>query len=562
MSWVLIIAILTPLSLAGLAATPLRNRLPLWSLIAPLPALALLFAEGTIVELSWLLLGMRLGIDHVSIPFLLLTTLLWLAAFIYARCYLSEDARPVRFYLFFLLTFAGNVGTVLALDTVSFYLFFTLMSFAAYGLITHYLDPYALRAGKIYLILTVTGEALLLAAIILITGTVGIIDLRDLSAQLATTDIGYLAVVLALCGFAIKLGIVPLHVWLPLAHPSAPIPASAILSGILLKMGLLGWLRFIPFGELPFPMLGQIGMLLGSFAVFYGVGVGLLQNRPKTVLAYSSISQMGLMALLTGVALATPQLWPVIFFTLIVFSLHHGFAKATLFLALGAVNSNRLTWLLILPALALVGAPLTSGAVAKLAFKDAVADQQLLITLGDLLLAIDLVTILSLSSIASGLLMLRFLYLAWPTTSKEPADTALIFTTATVLLSGMSLSWWWILQHQPDLVVKMFNIDDMIFTLGLLLLSAVIAVLVWLIWRAAGRRPIWHLPEGDIVALTHVFKWIIPPKESLLATANRPLSTSDNDIARRFLLWFSSYANNERGFLALLLAFFIVFLIR
>src|SRR5690606_31512805 len=113
-----------------------------------------------------------------------------------------------------------------------------------------------------------------------------------------------LAGTLLLTGFAVKIGVVPLHIWLPLAHPVAPVPASAILSGVLVKAGLLGALRTVP--EEAFGSSGATTVLLalGLVTALYGVVAGLGQARLKTVLAYSTVSQMGL--LFVALALALP----------------------------------------------------------------------------------------------------------------------------------------------------------------------------------------------------------------------------------------------------------------
>ena len=94
-------------------------------------------------------------------------------------------------------------------------------------------------------------------------------------------------------GFGIKAGALALHFWLPLAHPAAPVPASAVLSGAMIKAGLLGWLRFLPLGyaALPAAGLGLVGV--GLAAALIGAAAGALQRNPKTVLAWSSVARWG-----------------------------------------------------------------------------------------------------------------------------------------------------------------------------------------------------------------------------------------------------------------------------
>ncbi|NJN47745.1 MAG: hypothetical protein HC808_16135, partial [Candidatus Competibacteraceae bacterium] len=169
---------------------------------------------------------------------------------------------------------AGNLGLVLAFDAVSFYLFFALMSFAAYGLIVHDGSAEARRAGRVYLTMAVIGEACLLSALLLIGSQAGNVDLRAWGPQLADAPTREWIIALILAGFAIKMGAVPLHIWLPLAHPCAPTPASAVLSGIIIKAGLVGWLRFLPIGDLAMPDWGTLCLAVGMGISFLWRGCG------------------------------------------------------------------------------------------------------------------------------------------------------------------------------------------------------------------------------------------------------------------------------------------------
>ena len=112
-----------------------------------------------------------------------------------------------------------------------------------------------------------------------------------------------------------------MHVWLPLAYKAAPTPASAVLSGAMINAGLLGWLRFMPLGLEALPQWSVVVLAAGFGAAFYGVLVGLFQEEPKTVLAYSSISQMGLMTVGVGIGLAAPESWPLCSSVVLVFAL-------------------------------------------------------------------------------------------------------------------------------------------------------------------------------------------------------------------------------------------------
>src|SRR6516225_7782006 len=109
--------------------------------------------------------------------------------------------------------------------------------------------------------------------------------------------------VLLIAGFGLKAGLVPLHVWMPLTYPAAPAPAGSVLSGAVVKAGVIGLIRFIPLDH-GTPGWGEALAIAGLLSAFYGVAVGITQANPKTVLAYSSISQMGLIAMVVGTGLA------------------------------------------------------------------------------------------------------------------------------------------------------------------------------------------------------------------------------------------------------------------
>ena len=417
--WLVLLIPCVPLIIAsGLMLWP---RKPLWSTLAPwaaLPALlcSLGLAPPLAIDLPWLLLGTQLGLDQAARIFLFFTASLWLAAGIFAAGYLHEDAHKTRFFVFFLFAMAGNLGLIIARDMLSFYASFAMMSFASYGLIVHNKNAEADRAGRIYIIMVVLGEVLLFAAMVMAAALAGSTLFSDVRTALAGAPTRDLVLALALAGFGIKLGVVGLHVWLPLAHPVAPTPASAVLSGAMIKAGLLGWMQMSPLGEgIALVEWARVLMAVGTFATFYAALIGATQQNPKTVLAYSSVSQMGLVTIAVGLAMALPSRWPEISAALLFLALHHALAKGALFLGVGVAASRITTgwhrWLvavgLVLPALALAGAPFTSGGLIKKVLQTEATG---LTAPWDSLLP----AALSWTMVATVLLMARFLYLAWP----------------------------------------------------------------------------------------------------------------------------------------------------
>ncbi|MEX2162829.1 MAG: proton-conducting transporter membrane subunit [Sulfuricaulis sp.] len=139
---------------------------------------------------------------------------------------------------------------------------------------------------------------------------------------------------LLLIGFGVKTGVLGLHVALPLAYGVTPAPGAAALASAMIKAGLLGWLRFLPLG-FPVPEWSAIFIALGLAAALYGVVIGLVQREPKVILAYSSISQMGLITVGVGLGLAAPAAAVPALFALTLYALHHALVKGALFLGEG-----------------------------------------------------------------------------------------------------------------------------------------------------------------------------------------------------------------------------------
>lgn len=465
--------------------------------LAPWVALPVLiqaaFVPQTVsLKLPWLLLGAEFGlVDEMSRLFLLFTALLWWLAGLYAQSYLANHSGRSRFFIYFLLAMSGNFGLILAQDLSSFYLFFTLMSFASYGLVVHERSTEALRAGKIYIMLVVISEVMLFTAMILAATAAGSLEFAAVRHALAQAGSRDLIMLLAFAGFGIKAGVLGLHVWLPLAHPVAPAPASAVLSGAMIKAGLLGWLRLLPLGEVALIPWGEAFILLGLAAAFYGVAVGITQHKPKTLLAYSSISQMGLMTMAVGLGLLNPGAWPLILPTIVYFALHHALSKGALFLGAGLADSNHRLhrWIWVgqwLPALALAGAPWSSGMFAKLLLKANILHAP---TPWDMLLP----SLLTASSIATALLMARLLYLLRPVRSSVASPVAgLLWPWLAAVLAVLLIPW---------LLAPSMPAQEGIPALDSLWPILLVSVVSLVVLRAGLFRARNPVPAGDVLVL-------------------------------------------------------------
>ncbi len=430
------IAALFPLALFAVAialptARPAIGRL-LW--LAPLPALvAAILARGGHAELGG---PLALMLDDPGAMLLGGAALLWLAAGLAAIGWWKERLATLPYQAWWLLTLTGSVSVFMAANLVTFYLAFSLVSLAGYGLVTRDGDSAALRAGRVYFAVAVGGEAFLLAGFVLLAvgAPSGSLAIADVVAALPASPVREAALLFVLLGFAAKMGLVPLHVWMPVSYGAAPFPAAAVLSGAAVKAGVIGIIRFLPFAT-ALPGWGEALATVGFLSAFFGVAVGLTQRNPKAILAYSSISQMGVIAAVAGMALMAGR--SVAPMEIAFYALHHLFAKGGLFLALAAIalTGRRalrpLLWPAAIIALGIAGLPFTGGALAKLAVKDALGSG-LAGTLG------------SLSAAASTLLMLHFIAQARQTAAADDAARApwtIVAAWWGTALAALALPW-------------------------------------------------------------------------------------------------------------------------
>jgi hydrogenase-4 component B len=422
-TFILLLVWALPLSLTLLAG----QRYASWTtVIAPLPALlaAAIVPVGSSVSIAWLLLGVELGMDDTGRVFLLFSGLLWLIASLYAAGSLAKDHKATRFRFFFLLAMAGNLGLIVAQDAVSFYLGFTLMGLAVYGLIAHPASQRARRAARRYLVWTIAGEMLLFVAIVMLAAQhSGVVSF----SVLQSSPPGGFMVLLLLIGFGIKLALPGLHLWLPQAYAVTPTPAVAVLSGSMINAGLLGWLRFLPPGDVALANWGQALLVAGITGICFGTIAGLLQRSPRLLLGYSSISKMGVLTTGMGAALVWPETAPVIIVAVVIYAAHHALVKGALFLGLGLVERGglrpRILAGLVFLALALAGAPLTSGAFAKSVLTSSLPES-----------AQHLIMLLAATAFTTTLLMVRFLLLVRGMRVSKPSPPPAESITAWLLL--------------------------------------------------------------------------------------------------------------------------------
>ena len=415
-----------------------RNRLRFLLPLAPVPALAAAAwgGYGPSLVLGNTAFVLTFTLDLPGAVLLGVAAVLWIAAGIYAVEFLRDRSNAGTFIVCWLMTLTGCVGVFLAADLVGFYFLLAVLSVGASGLVLQGEGPQALRAGAVYLGLALLAEAFLLAGLVLLSGNMpeGSLLIRDAAASLATSPARDLTLTLLIVGLGMKAGLVPLHFWMPLAYSAAPIPAAAVLSGAVVKASVLALVRFLPL-DAAAPDFGLPLAMVGLFGALYGAAIGITQSDPKTVLAYSSVSQLGFVVAVIGMGMAAGDAGTAV--AAAFYAAHHLLVKGALFLAVGviAATGRRRLWPVLLPAafiaLGLGGLPLTGGALTKYAAKA---------LLGDGVAG----TVAMLSSVATTLLMLHFLRRLMASVANDvdaQAPVGLTWPWLALALASVVLPW-------------------------------------------------------------------------------------------------------------------------
>lgn len=275
--------------------------------------------------------------DALSLLFAGLSSILWLCTTLYAMGYLEKAPNRSRFFGFFSLCVASTMGIAMAGNLFTFLIFFEMLTLSTYPLVVHKGTPEALRAGRKYLIYTLSGGAVLLIGIAMLHGLVGSFEfaetgaLSDVPVEQHSLLIFIFAVLIA--GVAVKAAIVPLHGWLPAAMV-APAPVSALLHAVaVVKAGAFGVVRIV-YNVYGIEFAQFLGVLLplaiiASVTIIWGSIQALRQSDIKKRLAFSTVSQVSYIVL--GVTL----FGPIGTIGGLVHLLHQGITKVTLFFCAG-----------------------------------------------------------------------------------------------------------------------------------------------------------------------------------------------------------------------------------
>jgi hydrogenase-4 component B len=301
-------------------------------------------AEHLTLPLGIPWIGVHLRLDSLSGFFLTILGLGSAGASLFAIGYSRHDEEPQRILPFYPLFLAGMHLVLLADDAFAFLFAWEFMSLTSWALVmAQHKEPGNAQAAFVYLIMAVFSGLAMLLAFGTMAGTTGAYAFDAMRAAPPTAGLAALAFALALIGAGSKAGLVPLHVWLPLAHPAAPSPVSALMSGVMTKIALYGFIRVV------FDLLGgapwwaaTIVLVLGGVTAVLGVLHALMERDLKRLLAYSTVENIGIVFVGLGLAMAFrangfPTGAALAFTAALFHALNHTVFKSLLFFGAGSV---------------------------------------------------------------------------------------------------------------------------------------------------------------------------------------------------------------------------------
>ena len=371
------------------------------------------------LELSFEPDGFRAGFGCIA-------GFLWVVTTLFSQKYFQNSRNMSRYWFFNLLTFGAVIGLFFSADFFTAFVFFEMLSLTSYPLVAHDESATAMRAAETYLAVAIVGGLSLLLGIILLNQRIGSLEfskLYEICSVMEDKSILYLPGALMIVGFGAKAGIFPLHIWLPKAHPAAPAPASALLSGILIKTGVFGVAAVSSF-LFPHDMAwsGAL-MILATVTMLLGAVLGVLSNDLKRTLACSSVSQIGFMIIgismqgflgyHNGIAVSGTVLHMI----------NHSLIKLVLFLTAGVVYMNMhelnldrirgygrgkplLAIIFGMGALSLAGIPFFSGFVSKTLLHESILESVNLVAKANLS---NMLLILNMAFVFTGGLTIAYM---------------------------------------------------------------------------------------------------------------------------------------------------------
>ena len=278
-------------------------------------------------------------VDEVSLLFAALTTLMWLVVGVYSLGYMAHDKNKKRYFFFYILVYFVLIGLDFSANLVTMYLFYELMTLSSMPLILHEMKEESISAAMRYLYYSVAGAFLALFGIFVLSQNAPTMDFvaggSMAGVELTNRGLILASVFLMILGFGTKAGMFPLHAWLPVAHPVAPAPASAVLSGVITKSGVLAILRVVFYvagaDVISGTWVQTAWMILALLTVVMGSARAFHETVLKKRLAYSTVSQV------SYVLFGLSTLHPIGMAGALLHVIFHSTAKDLLFMGAGSI---------------------------------------------------------------------------------------------------------------------------------------------------------------------------------------------------------------------------------
>ncbi len=338
--------------------------------------------------------GLHFVMDGFRGVYVSIAAFMWMMTTVFSREYFRHYHNRNRYYFFMLFTLGATVGVFLSADLYTAFIFFEIMSFTSYVWVAHDEKKASLRAAETYLAVAVIGGMAMLMGLFLLYHTVGSLEiarLPKLAAECQDKVVLYVAGACISIGFGAKAGSFPLHIWLPKAHPVAPAPASALLSGILTKSGIFGLLAVSCNLFLYDGMWGSAVLLIGIVTMAGGAVLALFSVDLKRTLACSSMSQIGFIMVGIGMQGLLGEENVLAARGTVLHMVNHSLIKLVLFMAAGVVfmdlhqlnlNDIRgfgrkkplLNIIFLMGALGIGGIPLWNGYVSKTLLHESIVE--------------------------------------------------------------------------------------------------------------------------------------------------------------------------------------------
>ncbi|MCD8019240.1 MAG: complex I subunit 5 family protein [Clostridiales bacterium] len=341
-------------------------------------------------------MGLSFCLDGFRTIFAVVTAFMWMMTTLFSREYLAHARNRNRYYLFMLITLGATMGVFLSDDLFTTFVFFEIMSLASYVCVVHDEKEETMHAGGVYLAVAILGGLVALMGIYMLYYKAGTLQFNELLSACEplfaeNSRWFYICGGCILFGFGAKAGMYPLHVWLPMAHPVAPAPASALLSGIITKSGIFGVLListriFLHDGYWGFTLL-----IFGIVTAFLGGMLAVFSMDLKRTLACSSMSQLGFIFMGIGMQGLLGEENALAVRGTILHMFNHSNLKLVLFMAAGVVVMNLhklnlndirgfgrkkplLLYVFLMGSLGIGGIPLFNGYISKTLIHESIVE--------------------------------------------------------------------------------------------------------------------------------------------------------------------------------------------